>query len=109
MKTLKILNFEQVFLWEQKSSFLLLIRSSLGWWGGLGWGGMIYIQSGGREHAIGEHPSMKCAIGDYANREHATGEHLSMKYAIGEYASREQASWELEDRSWEHENKGTHK
>jgi hypothetical protein len=70
---------------------------------------MIYIQSGGREHAIGEHPSMKCAIGDYANREHATGEHLSMKYAIGEYASREQASWELEDRSWEHENKGTHK
>jgi hypothetical protein len=45
---------------------------------------MIYIQSGGREHAIGEHPSMKYAIGDYANREHATGEHLSMKYAIGE-------------------------
>ncbi len=70
MKTLKILNFEQVFLWEQKSSFLLLLRSSLG----LG-GGMIYIQSGGREHAIREHPSMKYAIGNYANREHATGEH----------------------------------
>jgi hypothetical protein len=28
-----------------------------------------------------------------------------MKYAIGEYAIREQASWELEDRSWEHENR----
>jgi hypothetical protein len=30
------LNFEQVILREQKSSFMLLIRNSLGWWGGVG-------------------------------------------------------------------------
>jgi hypothetical protein len=69
--------------------FIHVAPWKLGRMGGGGWGSMIYIQSGGREHAIGEHPSMKYAIGDYANREHTTGEHLNMKYAIGELGNKQ--------------------